>query len=346
MDQSEKREQRWSGVLALASSKVDHEITEVLTRLAYQTSVPAKGRKNEDLEEAYKTVVTKLAAGDATFDADQSVRELQILAAATLAKLVESTPDAALNVTTASFAGNRKPDLPMDLAGLAERALIQLSEKAHARSPANELRVAPQKIEFKVSAEALQSMDANLWKGQLDSLKTAANAALDKVVAGHNRALDEMARQSALNGEELQILWWLIGGYSRACNSTFVEIETMAKPLLLAREVAAMTTFSPGIASVKAILGRAGVDSAPVALSDVVNAVDQQWAESATDSSIVSPVTTPIHFALEQRVDQSSKETWQAGWSGLTGVDANVALPSIVLAELFYREHLFLFKAE
>jgi hypothetical protein len=53
-------------------------------------------------------------------------------------------------------------------------------------------------------------------------------------------------------------------------------------------------------------------------------------------------VTTPIHFALEQRAELGSTETWLAAWSGLTGLPIDLELPAIELAKLFYREHVFL----
>lgn len=79
-----------------------------------------------------------------------------------------------------------------------------------------------------------------------------------------------------------------------------------------------------------------------VKLADAVNGVDVEWAKAASGSDLISPVTTPIHFALEQRSEMNSTDAWQSGWSNLTGVSADAQLPNAKLSELFYREHVFL----
>jgi hypothetical protein len=283
-----------------------------------------------------------ISGGDAGFDPAEAARELQLLAAAALVRLVETLPDAALIVTTASFGANRKPDLPMDLAGIAERALVSLSGRKHARTDIDELKLAAPKVDFSVSPEALQSMDPAQWKIQFDALHDATAASIERVVAGQNRVVEVLHRQITLDEEELQMLWWLLGGFSRETDEAFTDIDVKVRPLTLAMELGKMTAVSPGPASIHAMLSRVGVGPEELSVEDVVNAVDMGWAELVSQSTLVSPVTTPIHFALEQRAELGSNDAWQAGWSGLTGFSSDVALPAIQLAKLFYREHLFL----
>ena len=341
MDEGAKREMRWKGVVDV-TTKATHLTAEVLTRLAFQTPVPASGRKSEDLSETYSKLMPVICGGDVGFDPTQSARELQILAAAALVRLVATLPDAALIVTTASFAGSRQPDLPMDLAGAAEKGLVTLSARKHARTGIEELKLAAPKVEFAVAPEAMQSMDPTQWKAQLDKLHDATAALIERVVAGQNRVVELLHKQISLDEEELQMLWWLLGGFSRQLEKAFMEIDSSVRPLALAFELGEMTAVSPGPASIRAMLSRAGVGNEKLKLADVTNAVDIGWAKSVSGSKLVSPVSTPIHFALEQRAELGSDDTWQSGWSGLTGLSVDVALPAVKLAELFYREHLFI----
>jgi len=341
MDDGANRDLRWKGVVEVAAN-ADHLTAEVLTRLAFQTPVPASGRKNEELSEAYSNVISTIAGGDVAFDPAQSVRELQILAAAALARLVVTHPDAALVVTTASFGGYRKPDLPMDLAGLAEDALVTLSGRKHARIGSDELKLGSPKVDVVVSPEAMQSMSSDQWKIQFDNLRDATATAINHVVKEQNRVLGLLHKRLLLDEEELQMLWWLLGGYSKLVDKLFQKIEATNKPLVLAHELGDMTVVSPGPSSIRSMLFRAGVNTDPLTLSDVVKAADLNWSKSVTSSKLVSPVTTPIHFALEQRAELGSDDTWQAGWSGLTGLSPDISLPAIKFAELFYREHIFI----
>lgn len=341
MEEGAKRELRWKGVVDVAS-KANHSMAEVLVRLAFQTPVPASGRKGENLVEAYKKVVSSISGGETGFDPSHSKRELQILAAAALIKLVERSPDAAILVTTASVSGSRVPDLPMDLAGAGEKALRSHTSRRHARAGRHDLETSAQTVDFVVSDAALQSMDPTLWKGELDKLKDATQAAFERAMTGQNRVAELLHKQMSLDAEELQMLWWLLGGHSRALNKPFSEIAASFRPLALAAELGEMTDVTPGPASIGAMLSRAGVGTEPLKLNDVVNAADIGWAKSLSDSELISPVTTPIHFALEQRAELGTDDSWQAGWLALTGLSVDLSLPAVKFAELFYREHVFI----
>lgn len=341
MDEGARRELRWKGVVELAAG-ADHEIIEVLTRLAFPTPVPASGRKSEDLTTVYSSLVQTISGCDTTFDPTHSARELQVLAAAALARLVPTKPDAALLVTTASIDGTRKPDLPMDLVGLAEAALIKLTERKHVRQDLTEIELAAPKVNYKFDAEILATMEGEQIQAEFNRLHDATAAAIERVVAGQNRVVKVLHDRLELDEEELQMLWWLTGGYSHVCEKPFAKIEDKLRPFSLAHELAEMTAVSPGPGSVRALLLRAGVGTTKLKLTDAVNAPSAEWAKKVSDSKLVSPVTTPIHFALEQRAELASDDTWQAAWGGLTGLPVDLQLPAVKLAELFYREHVFL----
>lgn len=341
MDEGARREQRWKGVVEVGAS-ANYEVVEVLTRLAFPTSVPASGRKSEKLATVHSTLVQTISGGDTAFDPTHSARELQVLAAAVLARLVPTMPDAALLVTTASMAGTRKPDLPMDLAGLAEAALVKLSERKQVRQEFSEIELAPPKVEYKFDAEILATMEAEQIQAEFDRLHDATAAAIERVVSGQNRVVKVLHDRQELDEEELQMLWWLTGGYSHVSEKPFAKIEDKLRPLTLAHELAEMTAVSPGPGSVRALLLRAGVGTTKLKLADAVNAPSAEWAKEVSDSTLVSPVTTPIHFALEQRAELASTEAWQSAWARLTGLPVDLQLPAVKLAELFYREHVFL----
>lgn len=341
MEEGPKRDLRWKGVVDVAS-EANYETAEVLTRLAFQTPIPASGRKSESIGAAYAKVIEKISGGDAAFDPAHSGRELQILAAATLTRLFSSLPDAALVVTTASMAGLRKPDLPMDLAGFAEAALATFSARKHARISKAELKLATPTVDYALKDETLTTIAPEQVRAEFGRLHAATAAAIERVVAGQNRVVEALHSQLALDEEELQMLWWLLGGYSSSSDMPFVKVDEKLRPLVLAMELGKMTAVSPGPASIRAMLARAGIDAGELKLSDAVNAPDLGWVKSVSASALISPVTTPIHFALEQRAELGSTDTWQTSWSALTGVAADSKLPAVKLGELFYREHVFL----
>ncbi len=341
MEEGPRRQTRWQGVVNMAA-KATHIDTEVLVRLAFQTKAPAAGRKSENLADAYQTVVSTLSGGDASFDPAQSARELQILAAAALEGAFPRLPDAALAVTTTSFVGARKADLPMDLVGLAENALTTLSRRGHERVGADKLKIPDFKIVFDVPQEASEAIEGEQLRAQLDRLHNAAAGAIKRVVDEQNRINATLHRRMMLDEEELQMLWWLIGGHSRLQDQPFQEIDPTFRPLALAYELATMTAVSPGPASIRAMLSRSAIGSDDFTVRSAVNAASADWVKSEGSSERISPATTPIHFALEQRSELASINAWQAGWEGLTGLSSDMSVPAVKLAELYYREYLYL----
>ncbi len=344
MDDGEARGLRWTGIVNVTTNrKISTKEIEILSRLVFAGNTPASGRKGEDFKDTYDNLVSTISGDDPTFCSSQNSRELQILAAVALSRLFKKLPDAAIAVTTSSFNGVRVPELPLDLLGIAEDSLVELSGRMHIRDDFEELKLLAPKVDFDFnleSDEALSEMDQ--IKTHIENLHQATTKAINSVVAGQNRVVERLQKRMQLDEEELQMLWWLLGKYSRHLKMPFSEIDNQMKPLALAYELGGMTMVSPGPASVQAMLSKANIGDEKIKLEDAVNSMEVSWAKEVSDSGFVSPVTTPIHYALEQRAELGAKDKWQDGWSALTGIQADVRLPSLKLAELFYREHLFL----
>ncbi|MFW3165053.1 GTPase-associated system all-helical protein GASH [Pseudomonas syringae pv. syringae] len=342
MDDGEVRSHRWKGVVATAQI-ANHLMVEVLVRYAFATKAPAAGGKNEELSKTHQTLLAKISGTESPMDPSEFRRELEILSAAVLVELFATLPDAAIAVLNASCGGKRIVDLPMDLVGRAKKAMVAFSYKKQQRPTDKELKIVSPAFEFEVSEEAAASMTPALWKTELENLHEAAQGAVDHVIDQQNEITRLLVRQVSLGEEELQMLWWLIGGHSSTLDAPFTEIPTSVKPLVFGKELGRLAQISPGPASIAAIMARAGLASDTVSVLDVVNVANMQWIEEATDSSRLSPVTTPLHFALETRHDIESDDAWLPVWASKSGLPADTCMSTVQIAELFYREHLFLF---
>lgn len=342
MDEGQTRVARWKGVMDTVLA-AEYVMVEVLVRYAFATAAPADGGKNEALAEKHKAVLATISGNGSLMDPVASRRELQVLSAVVLTRLFSTLPDAAIAVMNASFEGKRKADLPMDLADLAKRALVELSRKKHARPDAKDFESGAPKVDFEVSPEALENMSAVEWGGELDRLRDAAQTAVRTVVDGQNRVAKLLIRQISMGEEELQMLWWLTGAYSSVADAPFAKVDVALRPLAFGKELGELTVVAPGPVSVTAMLSRAGIADKVLKISTVVNAADLDWIKGITTSPRVSPVTTPLHFALEKRAEVGSDDAWLPVWASMTGLPADASMSAVRLAELFYREHLFLY---
>ncbi|MFL9499137.1 GTPase-associated system all-helical protein GASH [Rhodopseudomonas palustris] len=333
-----KAQARWIG-LNKAIASPNRALVEVLTRLAFGTK--AAGYKDPELAE-------KLAAFHAAFEAadedyEPEKRESQVLAACALVRLFGSYSVAPLAVTTASFNGDRKLSLPMDLVGLAEQAIVDLSTVRRVRPDVSRLKVAIQKFSWEPDLTSLNPNDPQSFKPLFAGLVDGVNASLRTATTGLNASIDKMSSYIRVVDEELQMLWWLLGERSLDLDLPFDKVENPVQPIVFAKELAGLTVVCPGPLAIAALLARSGLKSrGKLSVVAVANAVPLDWATATMDELPASPVSTPIHFALDKRVEAGVSDAWAANWSALCGLGEDVSLSPLRLSELFYREHLFL----
>ncbi|WLC16658.1 GTPase-associated system all-helical protein GASH [Bradyrhizobium diazoefficiens] len=335
-----KAQARWTG-LNKAIEAPNRALVEVLTRLAFDTKASAGGYKDPGLAE-------KLAAFHAAFEAadedyEPEKRESQVLAACALVRLFGSYSLAQLAVTTASFDGARKPSLPMDLVGLAEQAIAKLSTARRVRPDVSRLKVAIQEFAWQPDLATLNPSDPQTFKPLFAGLVSGVNASFRAAAAGVNASVDKMSSYMRVVDEELQMLWWLLGERSLDLDLPFDKVEASVQPMVFAKELASRTVSSPGPVAIAALLARSGLKPrGKLSVVAAANAVPPDWAANTMDDLPSSPVTTPIHFALDKRVEAGVSDAWAAHWSALCGLAEDTALSPLRLSELFYREHLFL----
>src|SRR5579871_119500 len=201
----ETRERRRNGVAALAS-QVGVADVECLVRLAFKTKQAPTSDEVSRIRKVMKAV-------DPDFPTQGNDREMQLLGGATLAELFRRGGDvaatAALTVSTTAAGGARRPELPLDLALAAESAMDTLSEVRRRRlDPAKKVELSFPADEFD---KVIEKVD---HAGAVEAIKLIVTAAHTALTTAANRcadALGEARAYSAIQDEELQMLWWLVG---------------------------------------------------------------------------------------------------------------------------------------
>ena len=340
-DDPRRRQARWAGVSSVVRDADDNTV-EGLLRLTHPSRHLPMASTLEAIRQAFKDT-------DDAFDMSGNDRELQILAAACLAVLMATDehlgPVAALAATTTGLAGARLPDLPMNLAALAESEIVRWAHGNRTRpSLTAHFSSEPPRISFaKAAAKATTEQD---WEALAEAFDLCANATHLAMKRFAKTQLDAVSAAESflrVQDEELQMLWWLTGQRSSDCDCAFGAIPTAARPLVLAKELADRTEFLPGPPSVQGILSRAGLTARKkVLLTAAVNTAESNWLRAAIGESNPSPLSTPLHDAIRRQLETGVGDTWIAGWAASTGLDAAYALPSLSLANFFYRERLLL----
>lgn len=330
---------RWAGVVGLFDGMTVQDV-EALIRLTFRS-------KQGPGSEALQRIRKPFRDADDSFQTHGNDREVEVLSAAALAVLLEQdgpvAVSAALAVSTASFGGVRRPAVSTDLVQLAESAIRRMSETMRRRPSVNlQLPNTLQKLDFGKSAETVRA--APNAEGFAQAFTLAAESVrttITGIARNHASAVQAVHRFSMIQDEELQMLWWLIGGQSWELQMAFSDIPQDAKPLLLATELAGMTNYSPGPISIAALLSRAGVTGGEaIKISASINAADGAWLSKVIESGSYSPITQPLHFAIQRQRETDGGTAWIPGWVAVAGLESDPALSPIALAVQFYRERL------
>ena len=331
---------RWTGVEKFVGTYTSTRI-EMLARLVFNTKPPAGGHQQDDL--ATELAAFHKAFSDADPSIEQGARQDQILAAAALMQYFARTSTAAMAVITTSCNGARKVALPVDLVTAAENALSQLAAGRRKRPDLDKVEIEAPELEYELDFSAVQFNAPTTFQGVFDQLAEAVGQALADIVAKSNASTKLLVDAGKKVDEELDMLSWVFGQRALLPDKPFADIPADQKPLVFARDLASLTTIYPGPNPVPALLMRAGVyQTGKLRIIDAVNAVTNDWMAATLKNRRPSPATSPIHFALVKRQETGAGDGWHAGWAAITGIDLGAAMSPMALAELFYREILWL----
>ena len=334
---AEGLQRRWAAVLGAAKSPAKDSLA-LMARLAFRQKVSLGSKEVAALRDTF--------AGGGPAPGDD---ELALLAASVLA--VAMNPEAAklsalpaLTVACLSCAGLRPLGRPMDLLGLSENVLRRLADTERRRPSLEQGRLATPATEPVDAATANAVAEGN-WSSAFESMFAIANKALEKM-ATRQRAFEAATQvYVTVQDEELDMLWWLLGGHSFDAGADFAQVPVEQRPLVMSCALASLTKVLPGPPAIEALLTRAGVLEAPqLSIPAAVQAMPAAWLQRIAESVSTSadlPYVNPILFAIVRSHEAGGTDDWIGPWSTVTGISRDAPLEPLKLALAAYREFLF-----
>ena len=341
-DDDSRRETRWESVKKLASS-IAYKDLETLFQLCL-------GGRLTPSADVISQLYAPFVESDPAFDIAENKREVKVLAGAVLVVLMQDLEaelggEAALGATTTAMFGKRAMDLPQHLATLGEQAVRRRAEenrrrpKVYSGQDGLQVKVNVEEVQQRLS----QGFDQNSVAEELAKLGTLVQSRLATIVRRHGSAMQSLEHFLEIQDEEMEMLWWVIGEYSRSYSSVFSKVAAKARPIIFSVELAEMTKVLPGPISIAALLSRTGLTAGrKTEVVQVVNAVREDWLRERVSTRLSSPVTTPLHEAVKRRLETGEDEAWVAGWAAVTGLSASLGLTPLDIAMQFYREALYM----
>jgi len=323
-------ELRWKAVASIVE-EIDVQMIAELTRLVFGKRLDRETTLDE-FRKYFKEV-------DQTFQSVGNEEEIIVLAGCVLAALCDrgSIP-VLLSILTTSTFGLRKLKVDIDLVKMAEYQLNIQAAKTRHRQTLTKLKTIVEPKEIK---DAVQTITDNPDPGHVaQSLKILAPFYQQlvynqqKVINIFNKSL----KQFEVQDEELQILWWIISGWSNMWSTSFEKLHEKVRPILLAKEISIISHENTEPPSIKAIFSRVGIQNGyETTIPDAVTACGVDLLKKIKDSESC-PILFPLHFAVARAIETNAKETWVSAWSEVTGIGETASISMINLAMQMYRE--------
>ncbi len=298
---------------------------------------------------------TLFVESDPSFSMRENSWELQVLAGATIAHLIEQGPPGfgdmlSLAVVCGECQGLRGKVPIYDLLQIALDRLLSRSGSRPTSTSYPNIRMHDADWDPRISEMT------NAF--QLDSileLEEPVTAGFEQLVSSLNslyeatsKATDWLSEVLQVQQEEVNILWWLFGGFSRDLDRSFAELELRAACLVAGKELADLVMVLPGPLAADAFLSRmlSTVECDPaaeVSIKDAVNGVPRKWRERllAGDGLRSSECLLPIHLAVLKSLETDGEADWIPAFEKASKLEGEGRISLEKLSLQMYRERVF-----
>jgi hypothetical protein len=312
-----------------------------LTRLYFSLPVP---RGTDWFRDAFG------GEADPSFSLIENAREAAVLSAGLLeAAAGDGKVYAALAVLTASAGGLRQPTVRPDLVRSMATLVQEQAVRARLVDDAD-LNAIKNPAASKIAAELTNLVGAPELIPAVSLLEKVSEEAseLTKTLAGQvHTVVRRLAAQVATLREEVEMLWWHIGGWSRLIDQPFVDIEIGLVAVLAGIDLADMSKSTAGPAAARALLQRTLTAvrkgrATKVTIKDAVDALPEEQFKLLKLSPRLAEVAEicPVLSAFAKAQEIGRSPTWHGAFKKATELDAGASFGQLDLALQAYRERL------
>lgn len=321
---------------------IDRTTAIDLTRLYFGLPVP---RGTDWFRDAF-------GATDASFSLIDNAREASVLAAGLLeSAVVDGKIYAALATLTTAAGGLREPPVRPDVIESMHFAIQKSAASARKQAAADPKRITlPATSKISAELEALVQTPDLAKASPLLKQVSEESAEITKTLANQVFAVVQpLTTQVQTLREEVEMLWWHVGGWSRLLDKPFAELDLGLAAVLAGVDMADMSRSAAGPAAAPAILQRtlfAGrkIKAAKITIHSAVDALPHDQFDNLGLSSnlAATPEICPVLTAYAKAKEIGIGTTWHAAYAKATGLGAEAAFGPLELAMQAYRERLLL----
>jgi hypothetical protein len=295
------------------------------------------------------------AEADPSFTLVDNQREVSVLAVCLLSVALEDGhASAGLAPIVAAAAGNRTPVVRPEFVEEARQRLHERAVDARRRASADPRQITPfAKADSKVPAAAAALAQAGDFAktAEIFKLVSEESSQARKTLADQfHQVLVPLIAEVTYLREELDMLWWYVGGWSLVLERPFTELEPALAAAMAGLDLASLTKGDVGPVAAPAILSRLisasrKTDSRKVAIRDAVdgfggNAFERLDLDGERLKRV--PDVCPVLTAFLKAHEIGKSPTWHQPFAKVSHMKATATFHPLELAMQVYREALLI----
>lgn len=254
----------------------------------------------------------------------------------------EYAADIANRILTTSFEATRESKSNVPLEAKAKEAIQLFSIDGRKRPKVPHVTGLNTK---KVTDDAIEAVTDNSWEQFAKSLK-AVSAATDKrfthLVNSTNKSFNSLESYIKTQDEELNVLWWLLNGYSKRLDCKMDLIGNSCKASILGIEIADITDLDTELPCLEGLLQKVGVQSDDnLTLGSRTIALKEHLTLLRNESDYSNSFVLPCHTALSY-LQEYGIDLWADKFQNETGISIDKEYSSLQWAIQLYRERLII----
>lgn len=275
--------------------------------------------------------------------------EISVLAGSTLITLIENEDDFSVFATllTCCIAFNKREAVVPDIYEIIRNEYINYSVSIRENLFINK----EENIKFpsvKKLSDHLKVNEAASWDSNLSSMLNEYLISLNSYLSKAQKTNQGIEESIKIYTEDSQILWWLVGEWSKDLNQPFKELSPIEASLIIGKELADLVDNSPGPYSAEAVLHKMigyckkGANQNLI-FADAVEAADIEWRKAVLEEYASQNLKeiTPILTAISKSLEVENSKEWLPAFKGATKLEADkIKLSSRELAFQMYLECL------
>lgn len=309
-----------------------------LTRIAYEIPLA-------DGDGAGEWLQATIREKEAGFSLVRDREDAKIMSAIVLDSILQAGnyDRVATLLMAATFAGQRRA--PGD--GKLEITAREIfSDSARDRGLAFNTQLS--KSQWRETAKATASIettfDGSTVKTAIEAVAAEAKAAEARAIEKFNKALDQLSAENVRLAEEVDLLWWHLGGWSHILKRSLESIEATSLPFVIGSDVAQMVNNLPGphgaLGIIKKALGASANDRQTIEAT--LKAVEPDDRAKLLVGARDKDVIASLNHGLALLDDETTANSFAKTFRKHTAISPGAEMTRFELAAQAYFERLFI----